>query len=306
MHTLLRLQRLIPAFGLLSNRIRYPRLWTGLRVEITSDGQFDYGSGVSLGEGTRVDLLPESRLILGDNIITGRNVYIRLEKGDRQSIGDRTSLQDACRIYGDVRIGRGCIFAPNVFLSSYAHVFGAKPHLPILDQERLEPATSKPIRIFDDCWLGINVFVSPGTTIGRGCVIGANAVVTRDLPPYSIAGGVPARVIRPRLAFMAKSRIEAFRAEDSPYFYDGFDLRPPDGKGFRVTRGDFILVLVKENARAVRLCVNSQDAEITFASQTQAVAGENTIVEFSTSSPPSHFLEFHASERCEIRWAELV
>lgn len=54
--------------------------------------------------------------------------------------------------------------------------------------------------IGNDVWIGANVVVLRGVTIGDGCIIAANAVVTRDIPPYSIAGGIPAKVIRPRLA----------------------------------------------------------------------------------------------------------
>ncbi|KQY55761.1 hypothetical protein ASD11_14715 [Aeromicrobium sp. Root495] len=56
-----------------------------------------------------------------------------------------------------------------------------------------------PAQIGNDVWLGANVVVLRGVTIGDGCVVAAGAVVTKDLPPYSIAGGIPARVIRPRL-----------------------------------------------------------------------------------------------------------
>lgn len=53
-----------------------------------------------------------------------------------------------------------------------------------------------PIRIEEDCWIGANVTVLPGVTIGKGCTIGAGSVVTRDIPPYSVAVGAPARVIK--------------------------------------------------------------------------------------------------------------
>jgi acetyltransferase-like isoleucine patch superfamily enzyme len=53
-----------------------------------------------------------------------------------------------------------------------------------------------PVRIERDCWIGANVFILPNVTIGRHAVIGANAVVNRDIPAFSVAVGVPARVIR--------------------------------------------------------------------------------------------------------------
>lgn len=56
-----------------------------------------------------------------------------------------------------------------------------------------------PAKIGNDVWLGANVVVLRGVTIGDGCIVAAGAVVTKDLPPYSIAGGIPARVIKPRM-----------------------------------------------------------------------------------------------------------
>jgi acetyltransferase-like isoleucine patch superfamily enzyme len=64
---------------------------------------------------------------------------------------------------------------------------------------REQPLTSRgDIVLEDDVWLGANVVVLDGVTIGRGAIVGAGAVVTQSIPPYAIAGGVPARVIRYR------------------------------------------------------------------------------------------------------------
>lgn len=54
----------------------------------------------------------------------------------------------------------------------------------------------KAIHIEDDCWIGANAVILPGVTIGRGSTIGAGAIVSRDVPPYSIAVGIPARVVK--------------------------------------------------------------------------------------------------------------
>ena len=90
------------------------------------------------------------------------------------------------------------MIGPNVTLATPMH--------PLLPEERniqkredgsiynLEYA--KPITIKDNCWLASNVVVCGGVTIGEGCVIGAGSVVTKDIPPYSLAAGNPCRVIR--------------------------------------------------------------------------------------------------------------
>ncbi len=151
------LYRVVPLLGWLANRVRYPALRCGLNVEIDGPGELKSGAGVSLGQGTRIDLPEGSALSLGDRVSVSRHVHIAPESGRRIGIGALTTVQDGCRIYGDVTVGQRCIFAPNVFVSSGTHTFDALPHLPIQEQERLAPAPPRPIRILGDCWFGINV-----------------------------------------------------------------------------------------------------------------------------------------------------
>ena len=90
------------------------------------------------------------------------------------------------------------MIGPNVTLATPMH-----PFLPEERNSRKREDGSfynfeyaKPITIKDNCWLASNVVVCGGVTIGEGCVIGAGSVVTRDIPPYSLAAGNPCRVIR--------------------------------------------------------------------------------------------------------------
>ncbi len=94
---------------------------------------------------------------------------------------------------GQVTIGDDVRIAPQVMIIAANHVFD-DPDQPIRSQG-LAPA---PIVIESDVWLGGRVVVTAGVTVGRGSVIGAGAVVTRDIPPFSIAVGVPAKVIGQR------------------------------------------------------------------------------------------------------------
>jgi acetyltransferase-like isoleucine patch superfamily enzyme len=304
---LLYLQRLIPLAGVISNRCRFPGLRTGLRVEVSGQGKIIYGNGVRIGEGTRIDLAPGSRLVLGDGIVTGRGAYFALGPDQQQTIGDGTSIQDGCRINGDVTIGRGCIFAPNIFVSTGNHTFDALPYLPIRAQERVAPSRELAIRVLDDCWIGINAVLTPGVTIGRGCVVGSNAVVTTDLEPYTVAVGVPARAIRKRLDFVPPARIEAAREEDLPYFYDGFELvpEPRDELG---CEGDFSLALRRTGAHVVRLCLSGDGSEIWHGDSRQTMPRTPGVIEFALDSNGnlSPFLRFYAQGRARVRWAELV
>lgn len=97
-----------------------------------------------------------------------------------------------------VTIGNDVFVGPNCSLMTPVHAL-----LPEDRNVRFRPDGSaydleyaKPIVIKDNCWLASNVTVTGGVTIGEGCVIGAGSVVTRDIPPYSFAAGVPCRVIR--------------------------------------------------------------------------------------------------------------
>ena len=109
-----------------------------------------------------------------------------------------TNFNFTCLDVCPVHIGDNVFIGPNVTLATPMH--------PLLPEERnvrqdengryynLEYA--KPITIEDNCWLASNVVVCGGVTIKEGCVIGAGSVVTRDIPPYSLAAGNPCRVIR--------------------------------------------------------------------------------------------------------------
>src|SRR5690606_10031801 len=69
-----------------------------------------------------------------------------------------------------------------------------------VDQAFRERRRGKPVAIGNDVWIGHGAVVMPGVSIGDGAVVGANAVVTKDVPPYHIVAGAPARVLRPRFA----------------------------------------------------------------------------------------------------------
>ena len=91
-----------------------------------------------------------------------------------------------------VEIGDHCMLANGCYVTDSSHRFD-DPVRPVPWQGF---TTKGPTRIGDNVWCGVNVVVTSGVTIGERCVIGANSVVTSDIPPYSVAAGVPARVLR--------------------------------------------------------------------------------------------------------------
>jgi acetyltransferase-like isoleucine patch superfamily enzyme len=92
-----------------------------------------------------------------------------------------------------VEIGSHCMLANGCFVTDGNHRFD-DPDRPVTWQGF---TTKGPTRIGDNVWCGANVVVTSGVTIGERCVIGANSVVTTDVPPRSIAAGAPARVLKP-------------------------------------------------------------------------------------------------------------
>lgn len=91
-----------------------------------------------------------------------------------------------------IRIGRNTIFAGNVTLISENH--GTNP---VIEKPyHAQPLTTGPISIGEGCWLGHNVSVLPNVKIGKKCIVATNSVVTHDIPDYSIAAGIPAKVIK--------------------------------------------------------------------------------------------------------------
>jgi len=113
----------------------------------------------------------------------------------RVAIGKRSSLNQGVSIdgFGGVSIGEGVRIAAYCSLNTADHDF-SDPNTYIADQGYV----CSPIVIEDDVWIGTGTNVNKGVTIGKGAVIGCGSVVTKDIPPYSIAAGVPCRVIGKR------------------------------------------------------------------------------------------------------------
>lgn len=114
--------------------------------------------------------------------------------GSEVEIGDYSGIGVNCRIHGKVKIGNDVMMAPEVLILTANHRFD-RLDVPMRMQEHYP---SEPVAIGDDVWIGTRVIILPGVSIGHGAIVGAGAVVTKDLPQYAIAGGNPARVIKYR------------------------------------------------------------------------------------------------------------
>lgn len=158
-------------------RLQVPkRIFLGDRVFV---GQYSYLDGQT------------SFLRIGNDVHLARFCTLRAgERGITVHDGAGINMRTFVDGNGGVEIGPNALLSPGVQLISGNHVF-SDPDVPIKHQGT---AYGK-VAIGEDCWLGTNVVVLPGITIGRGAVVGAGAVVTMDISDYSIALGIPAKVI---------------------------------------------------------------------------------------------------------------
>ncbi len=128
----------------------------------------------------------------------GRNINVErgahFGDGARIEIGDNSGIGVDCDLRGPITIGRDVMMGPECIIITRLHRHD-RLDIPMC-QQGWEDA--KPVVIEDDVWIGTRVIILPGVRVGKGVVIGAGAVVTRDVPDYAVAAGVPARVIHYR------------------------------------------------------------------------------------------------------------
>lgn len=160
-----------------------------------------HGRAITLGNNVTIDdnCLVDGRgsdaegVVFDDGVIINRNCMIQAKAGPI-TIGARSTLGSNSVLVSlaGVHIGEAVMIAGGVYISAGAYRTDAAD-TPIMDQA----AYSKgPIRIGDNVWIGTGAILLDGVSVGRGAVIGAGAVVTRDVPERSVVAGVPAKVIR--------------------------------------------------------------------------------------------------------------
>jgi acetyltransferase-like isoleucine patch superfamily enzyme len=166
-------------------------------VELKGIHNIELGDSAGMGRGVCINAAGlNNRVKLGSGVFMIRGAKIvGLDNNCTVEIGDNSFINADVWINGPgpIKIGKDCLLAPHVAIVAVNHVF-ADPDRPI----RLQGHTAKGITIEDDCWLAYGVKVLDGVTIGQGSIIGAGAIVTKDIPPYSIAVGIPAKVIGKR------------------------------------------------------------------------------------------------------------
>jgi len=152
------------------------------------------GANVRIHPSARIELGSNSRLTIGDNGYIGPMAVLR-PKGYHMIIGPDCTVHDYCMFYDNLVLGRGVRVGAHTLIIPENHTFATREKF-IFQQ----PCTFKGVVFEDDIWVGSNVVVLDGVRVGKGAILAAGAVITRDVPPYTIVGGVPARVIKERPA----------------------------------------------------------------------------------------------------------
>jgi len=203
-----RLGLLLAAFTALPVRLRGGRVGRGVRIWPSASFRGD-ARRISLEAGSRVGPRVVLAANLGGHIRIGRHCdlhdgAILMAYGGEISLGDRCSVNPYCVLYGHggLTIGSQVRIAAHVVMIPANHQT-SETGVPIMDQG----LSAEGITIEDDVWIGAGARILDGCTIGRGAVVAAGAVVTTDVEPFSIVGGVPARKLR--------TRVPAQPAEDS-------------------------------------------------------------------------------------------
>jgi len=160
---------------------RFHRFGWGARLYscdlLTNPKSISIGRGVIIGKGARLEAIGDNnndnpKLIIGDG--TGIEFYFH------------------CGAAQSVKIGKDVLIGGHVYITDHDHVYDD----PILPARRCKDLNSKPVVIEDGCWLCEGCKILKGVTIGKRAVVAANSVVTKNVPPGTVVGGIPAKVIK--------------------------------------------------------------------------------------------------------------
>lgn len=164
-----------------------PRLWVQLFL---NPFKHKRGKRALVRRRTRMDVLPFKNFALGDDSTIEDFATVNNGVGD-VIIGNRTRIGISCVLIGPVTIGNDVMLAQNIVVSGLNH-----PYEDVTVPISVQKVTTKPIVIEDESWIGANAVITAGVTVGKHAVVAAGSVVTKDVPPYSIAAGNPARVLK--------------------------------------------------------------------------------------------------------------
>jgi acetyltransferase-like isoleucine patch superfamily enzyme len=167
-----------------------------MNVAIRHPHKISIGDNVVIDDGCCLDAkgTDNTGIWIGKGVFVGRNTILSCKNGDIV-IDDAANIGFNCEVFSAsrVRVGKSVLMAAYTYLVGGDHLYD-RVDIPVLEQGR----TARGIEVADNVWLGTHVVVTDGSHIGRDAIIGAGAVVVGDIPEFSIAAGMPAKVMRDR------------------------------------------------------------------------------------------------------------
>ena len=175
-------------------------IFVGKNCNIKNGNKISVGSTLNIGDNVEINGLSRSGIRIGNNFSIHKNSIIECtgvisELGEGLTIGNNVGFAQNCfiQVRGPVRIGNNVIFGPGVSIFSENHV---SSDLNKFINE--QGTTRKGVTIEDGVWIGTRAIVLDGVTVGKNSIVAAGSIVTKDVPPNTIVGGIPARVIKER------------------------------------------------------------------------------------------------------------
>ncbi|MEX0993737.1 MAG: acyltransferase [Solirubrobacterales bacterium] len=179
-----------PKYALLLLRLAWRRFLTPTGWRIRLDGM------LFLAPGVKLEIKRSARLQTGRWVWIGHGTKIRCHEGE-VSIGDKTVLGQECTLsaYQHISIGEQCIIADRVMMIDFDHTV-TEVERPI----RVQGIYKRDVRVGNNVWIGYGAQILRGVSVGDNAIIGASAVVTKDVPANAVVAGSPAHVVRMREA----------------------------------------------------------------------------------------------------------
>ena len=179
---------------------RKKRIFIGKGVTLKHKSHIYFDNKIQIKDYVEINGLSSDGVVLSENVTIGKYSIIR-GSGSIQTMGKGIKFGrnfgcgDFCFFgcSGGILIGDNVMLGQNVRFHSQNHKFN-RMDIPIREQG----VESRGILVEDDCWIGAGTTILDGVTIGHGCVIGANTLVNKDIPPYSVAVGNPVRIVKYR------------------------------------------------------------------------------------------------------------
>ena len=169
----------------------------GANVKIVNPQYISIGNNVIISDNVTLIARGEGGISLDDNVVLNDRVYLDTEREDSGyiTIGKNVYLGTGTTLFGHVglEIGDFTLFAQNITITPYSHIFDNPEETIITQGGHMEK-----VSIGRDCYLGMGVCVMYSGSIGEGSIIGAHSTVVKPIPPFSVAVGTPAKVIKKR------------------------------------------------------------------------------------------------------------